>query len=363
MARAVDPEGDPPSFAGRPGRGPLRGDTLALMIDAVQDYAIFMLSPDGTIMTWNTGAKRIKGYADDEIVGQNFSIFYPEEEVRAGKPQWELAVATSEGRLEDEGWRVRKDGSRFWANVVITALRDESGVLRGFGKVTRDLSDRRREEEARARFIANAAHELRTPLSVLLGMVSFLRTLPGPPDRETFSEYLETLHRQSTRMHALVNNLLDLTALEQRPGRVMIDRVRVDEVIGRALAAEPPPDGKRVGVDIGEHQVFADPHRLEQVFTNLLTNAYKYGGDRIEITAGDERDSISIRLSDDGPGMDPAIRDEAFEPFRRGQGHGGVVGSGLGLAIVKGFVESFGGTVTLESQMSGTTFVINLLKG
>src|SRR5439155_20163514 len=99
MARAVDPEGDPPSFAGRPGRGPLRGDTLALMIDAVQDYAIFMLSPDGTIMTRNTGAKRIKGYADDELVGQNFSILYPEEDDRAGKPQGEPADPTTKGRV------------------------------------------------------------------------------------------------------------------------------------------------------------------------------------------------------------------------------------------------------------------------
>ena len=118
-----------------------------LLVDAVQEYAIFMLDVQGHVSTWNTGAERIKGYAISEILGKHFSVFYPEEDIRAGKPQRELEIAAKEGRLEDEGWRLRKDGSRFWANVVITALRDKAGRLVAFGKVTRDFTDRMRANE------------------------------------------------------------------------------------------------------------------------------------------------------------------------------------------------------------------------
>ena len=121
---------------------------LQMLIDSVRDYAIFLLDPEGRVITWNQGAQRIKGYTFDEIRGRHFSVFYPREDIESGKPEYELKVAAQEGRFEDEGWRIRKDGSRFWANVVITALKDESGVLLGFGKVTRDISERKWAMEA-----------------------------------------------------------------------------------------------------------------------------------------------------------------------------------------------------------------------
>src|SRR2546430_3369240 len=125
------------------------GDQFALLVSGVVDYAIFMLDPAGVIVTWNEGAQRIKGYTATEVIGRHFSIFYPPAEVRNRKPDWELEVAKREGRYEEEGWRLRKDGSRFWASVVITALRDDSGRLRGFGKVTRDLTERHEADELR----------------------------------------------------------------------------------------------------------------------------------------------------------------------------------------------------------------------
>src|SRR5207249_4509621 len=176
------------------------GDQFALFISSVVDYAIFMLDPAGVIVTWNEGAQRIKGYRADEVIGRHFSIFYPAEDARNRKPDWELEVAKREGRYEEEGWRIRKDGSRFWASVVITALRDDTGRLRGFGKVTRDLTERRKAderrnaerdaEEARLRqhadrmaeleqtkteFLNLASHELRGPLAVLRGYNSMLQ--------------------------------------------------------------------------------------------------------------------------------------------------------------------------------------------
>jgi PAS domain S-box-containing protein len=176
-------------------------ERFRLLIEAVQDYAIFMLDTTGHIVSWNSGAQRIKGYAPDEIIGRHFSTFYPEEDVRNGKPEWELRIATSEGRYEEEGWRVRKDGSRFWANVLITAIFDEHGQIRGFAKVTRDMTERKLADEQREQlreqeyqllherdvrtqmeeavhmrdtFLSLLGHELRTPLTTLLGNAQLL---------------------------------------------------------------------------------------------------------------------------------------------------------------------------------------------
>src|SRR5437867_5189817 len=122
-------------------------DLLRCLVDSIRDYAIILLDPQGTILSWSAAAERLKGYRKDEIVGQHFSRFYPKEDIQRGKPETELRVATAEGRFEDEGWRLRKDGTQFWANVVITALRDKSGNLRRFGQVTRDVSHDKQAEE------------------------------------------------------------------------------------------------------------------------------------------------------------------------------------------------------------------------
>jgi len=181
-------------------------EMFRLLVSRVRDYAIFMLDPDGRVVTWNAGAERIKGYAADDIIGRHFSVFYPEEEARSGKPQWELVVAAAEGRCELEGIRVRKDGTTFWANVVITALRDESGRLRGYAKVTRDISQQKEEERLRleqqraeaeqlrqhasrmaalekskTEFLNLASHELRGPLVVARGYFSPRSSAPSWP--------------------------------------------------------------------------------------------------------------------------------------------------------------------------------------
>ena len=133
------------------------GKLYRLLVESVTDYAIFVLDDTGVIRSWNPGAQRLKGYSEHEIVGKHFSIFYPPEALETGKPEWELKIAMSDGRVEDEGWRVRKDGSRFWANVVITALRDDNGELIGFAKITRDLTERRNAEEQAQMLAAESA--------------------------------------------------------------------------------------------------------------------------------------------------------------------------------------------------------------
>ena len=230
------------------------GDQLALLVSSVVDYAIFMLDPSGVIVTWNEGAQRIKGYSADEIIGKHFSVFYPAEEARNGKPDWELEVARRDGRYEEEGWRIRKDGSRFWANVVITALRDRTGKLRGFGKVTRDLTERHaqeiqrnleREREAtqlrahaermaeleksKAEFLNIASHELRGPLTVIRGYNSMLEDGSIPADQ--IPAIARLLESKLVQMDMLVDQMLETARLEHDNSAQYRDAFDLGEVV------------------------------------------------------------------------------------------------------------------------------------
>jgi len=337
-------------------------EEFRMLVSNVVDYAIFMLDKNGVVQTWNAGAQRIKGWSADEIIGTHFSAFYTQEDLDAKKPEYELETAKTAGRVEDEAWRVRKDGSRFWANVIITALYDDSGNLSGFAKITRDLTDRRNAELAKDRFIANAAHELRTPLSVVIGLSSHLKNPKAISDAE-FPELVDALSRQAIRMRALVNNLLDLTQVAQGSKWVPED-VPLDEVVDRALRALPAPEGKEVDVDVPKLSVRAETSRLDQIITNLLANAYRYGGDRIRVRAeAREPDLVAIEVADDGPGIDEDLRPVLFEPFKRGATSSGIEGSGLGLALVKGFVEMFGGRIDYAPLDGSARFLIFLKRG
>ena len=222
-------------------------ERFRLLVEGVDDYAIFMLDPNGYVMTWNSGAQRIKGYSADEIIGQHFSKFYPSDALEGGWPEHELQVATETGRFVEDGWRIRKDGTRFWANVTITALRDGGGQLHGFAKLTRDLSERKRTEALEAdgaqreqmleaersariaaqraarmkdEFLATLSHELRTPLNSILGWTQVLRR-QGTPKPEDFQRGMEVIERNTRAQTQLIEDLLDLS-------RIMSGRVRLD---------------------------------------------------------------------------------------------------------------------------------------
>ena len=179
-------------------------ESFRLLVESVQDYAIFKLDPGGHVTTWNVGAQRIKGYAAEDIVGQHFSRFYPPEDVLGGKCERELAGAARDGRFEDEGWRVRKDGSRFWANVVITALRDGSGRLVGFAKVTRDLTERRRAELDRVRLAEESARRQASEhfLELLTGMLSVAGALAAARTPDEVAEIVVARGREALRADA-----------------------------------------------------------------------------------------------------------------------------------------------------------------
>ena len=350
-------------------------ERFRLLIEGVRDYAIFALTPEGRIASWNAGAERIKGYKAEEAIGQSFSIFYTPEAAARGKPEWMLRAAIEHGSVEDEDWRVRKDGRRFWANVVLTALRDEQGELRGFAKVTRDLTERRRVDELvqadrfKNEFLALLAHELRNPLAPIRSAVQVLsRQSPANPEMAQAQEIAE---RQIRHMARLLDDLLDVARISQGKLEIRREALDVREIAGRAVAAELPfieERGLEMSVDLpgGPLGVDADPVRLQQILVNLLNNAAKYtdAGGRIALSARSEGREAVIRVRDTGIGIDPAMASRLFEPFvqverREKRSVGGV---GLGLAVVKRLVELHQGSVHVFSAGlgRGSEFVVRL---
>jgi len=305
-----------------------------LLVEAVKDYAIFMLDPMGRVMTWNAGAQRIKGYEAREIIGHHFSEFYEEAEVRSGKCERELEEASRDGRFEDEGWRLRKDGTKFWANVVITALRGENGELLGFGKVTRDLTERRRMEEERLHlakaeeairlrdeFLSLAAHELKTPLTVLQLQLDTLHDRMDDSSHHV-AKKLQRATQSSERLARLVESLLDVSRIAT--GRFDLDIEEFDLVEGVLHVVDGlRPSAEKAHCELSvvaqEPIVGAwDRLRLEQALTNLLANAIKYGaGAPIVVSVRRHDGGVMLEVRDHGPGIPDGELQRIFQRFER----------------------------------------------
>ena len=350
-------------------------ERFRLLVDAVRDYAIFMLDPDGRVVSWNAGAERIKGYAAHEIIGQHFSVFYPEDARRKKWPEQELALARDHGRFEDEGPRLRKDGTTFWANVVLAAVFERDGTLRGFAKVTRDLTDRRRVEaleEASRRtneFLAMLAHELRNPLAPMANALKLLSRAPTSDPTELWVR--EVLERQTAQMSRLVDDLLDVSRVTR--AAMMLDRKPLDARKSLRNAHDAArqwiEEGRhRLALDIADErlEIDGDEVRLNQVFQNLLHNAAKYTpqGGEIRVSARREGDEAVISVRDNGVGMAPELVESAFEIFKQGsqsldRPHGGL---GVGLTLVQRLVHLHGGSVQAQSggPGKGAEFIVRL---
>ncbi|MGZ5958584.1 MAG: PAS domain-containing sensor histidine kinase [Myxococcaceae bacterium] len=348
------------------------------LVASVKDYAIFMLDPTGRIETWNKGAEHTKGYSAEEIIGEHISRFYTPEDLARGLPAALLAKAVHDGRVENEGWRVRKDGSRFWADVVITALVDDSGRLVGFAKVTRDLTERllaqreqvrlaHAEEAVRLRdeFLSIAAHELRTPLSaVQLQLQSLLERPEGLDPRARLK--VERACRSGDRLVRLVDTLLDVSriatgSLTLTPSTFdLTDAVRevVDRFGEHAVQARSTVSVRSEGPTSGSW----DRLRIEQVVTNLLTNSLKYAaGTPVELVVrGDEKDAV-LTVSDRGPGIPASEQDRIFGRFERAAPIRNFGGLGLGLYVARQIVEAHGGEISMAPRQSvGAEFVVRL---
>ncbi|MEP6764857.1 MAG: PAS domain S-box protein [Gemmatimonadaceae bacterium] len=350
-------------------------EQFRLLVDGVRDYAILMLDVQGYVRTWNAGAESIKGYAASEIIGQHFSRFYTPEANEKNWPAHELEVATRSGRFEEEGWRLRKDGTRFWANVIITALRDTEGNLLGFAKVTRDISERQRVDELKkssremTEFLAMLSHELRNPLAPITNAVAILE-LHDTTDPVVVSSR-ELIRRQATQLSRLVDDLLDVSRMTSGKIALVLTQLDLRDVTRYGVeaceaAANARNHAMKVVVPGKPVYVTGDFARLTQVVTNLVNNAVKYteAGGSILVALEESKGKAVIRVTDNGIGLRPELIERIFDLFaqeERGlsRSEGGL---GVGLSLVRRLVEMHGGIVTASSPglELGSTFEVQL---
>jgi len=359
-------------------------ESFQLMIESVTDCAIIMLDEDGLVKSWNAGAQRIKGFDAADIIGQPVTRFFCQDDIDAHKPERALFEARSTGRSEDDGWRMRKDGTRFWANVVITAVRDSSGNHRGFAKLVRDLTERRGVEAqlneakaiaeaanlAKSEFLSSMSHELRTPLNAILGFAQLMASdVPAPSSNQKAS--IDQVLQAGWYLLELINEVLDLSLIESGKLTLSPEPVSISEILSDCHAMMAPLAQKRgIALEFPTFDrpsfVMADRTRLQQVFVNLLSNAIKYnrpnGSIVVECTARPDG-RIRTSVTDTGVGLTEEKLAQLYQPFNRlGQEVGVEQGTGIGLVVTKRLVEAMRGTVGVESTVDvGTKFWVDFV--
>ncbi|RYZ55624.1 MAG: PAS domain-containing sensor histidine kinase [Sphingobacteriales bacterium] len=363
------------------------------LVEQVTDYGIFMMDEKGRIISWNEGAKRIKGYTAQEIIGKYFSIFYPEEDILNGKPAMELTVARKVGKYEEEGWRIRKDGSLFWANVVITAVYNPEGALIGFSKVTRDLTERKNSEKALRdsyekyrqlteelkstnselsyaneeleQFTSIVSHDLQEPIRTIKSFLQLIDLKLSKTENNELKTYIDKSINAANRMRELIRNLLHYSQLSK--GELIEEDVNVNELIHQAI------QNLRTSLEISKAEITienelktvkGDKVQLLQLVQNLLSNAIKFTDDvnpRIVVRTGFEKGKVKFSVSDNGIGIGKEDLNKVFEIFRRLDTQKEYPGTGIGLAICKKIVDRHGGAIWPESEKGkGTTFHFTL---
>ena len=348
-------------------------ERFRLLVDGVKDHAIFILDRDGHVVSWNTGAQSIYGYTAAEIIGAHIGRFCTPEDIARDAPGRALARARAEGRYESEGWRVRKDGTRFWADAHVTALHDPDGQPRGFAKITRDLTARRRleamqeNEQHMNEFLAMLAHELRNPLAAIVNALGLMRAQAPEQD----ADMRGVIDRQAMHLTRIVDDLLDVSRITRGKIALRKEIVDLNGVVAGALAScRPLIEARRHAVDLDLPAdavlVDADPTRVSQIVLNLVSNAAKYTpeGGRIGIVIVREADAAVLRVRDTGIGIAPELLPRVFDLFV--QGHRSLDrvegGLGIGLTVVKRLVALHGGTVEAASggPDRGSEFCIRL---
>ena len=351
-----------------------------MLVEGVQDYAIYMLDVEGRVTNWNAGAQSIKGYTADEIVGEHFSRFYTEDDRTRGEPQFALETALREGKYEREAHRVRKDGTLFWASVVLDPIYDETGKHVGFAKVTRDVTERKAAEEqleeARAALVQSQklqalgeltggiAHDFNNLMTVVAGSADFLLRKPDLPDAKR-KQYLEAIAETAERATTLTNHLLAFGRRQPIKPEVLDLNLRLDavaEVLSRTLGSSV-----NVTLDLAPEpcRVEIDSAQLETAILNAAVNARDAMPDGGTLTLStkamreDGSEFIELSIRDTGEGMPPDVIERAFEPFFTTKEVG--KGTGLGLSQIHGFAARAGGRAEIESQLGeGTTITFVL---
>jgi PAS domain S-box-containing protein len=361
-------------------------ERFRLLVEGVRDYAIFMLDPTGRVISWNRGAEALKQYRSDEIIGHSFSAFYPAQDVSEGKPARELEIARREGRYEEEGWRIRKDGSTFWAGVLITAVLGDDGSLLGFSKVTRDLTERRAAQEraiadtrriteietasrTKSEFLTAMSHELRTPINATMGYADLLLMEIGGQLSEQQREYVGRVRGSQEHLLAIINDLLNYGRIEAGQLSYEIAPAPLRELIEKVFPmVEPQAATKGLALVMEECPdilVKVDRIKAEQIILNLLSNAVKFtpSGGRVVLSCALVGNTGRIVVADTGPGIPPEKHEAIFAPFvQLGRSlTSGHEGTGLGLAISRDLARAMAGDIIVESALgTGARFILTL---
>ncbi len=337
-------------------------ERLRLLVGQVVDYVIIALDPQGTIETWNLGAEKVKGYTADEAIGRSFAMFYNEEDRRSGLPFSLLAEARERGRVEHSGWRVRKDGSSFWGDVILTALHDDSGNLTGYAKVTRDRTDVKALADAQDAFFAVFNHDFRTPVTALKGFVEALRDVDDARLRDTLIDRAEA---NADRLLTMVEGLIEFASQRAVHASLRLDDIDIAQVardVVRELA--PALDPARVSIIDDVTLARANGVAMQRVLSNIVVNALKYSpaGSPVQVTfERPQPGHVQVSVSDRGRGIDAGDLDTIFAEFARGRLAEDDGGTGLGLASVRELVEQQHGRVSIESEVGvGTTVSVEL---
>jgi PAS domain S-box-containing protein len=354
-----------------------------LLVENVRDYAIFFVDLSGTVGTWNSGAEQMTGYRPDQIVGSHFSILYPPEEVKEGRPRRDLEIAVRDWRVEYEGWRVRKDGSRFQAEIAMWVLYDDRGATVGFIISIKDVTERNRVQEERALrlaaeaalreredFLSMASHELRSPLSALKLYVQTIREelKSGNLERTIakLPERLERVQKQADRIEALISRIMTVSIVSA--GHIKLDPQNVDlSALASAVITDMREAAQQANCEVslqtpGPVEGFWSREHIEEVVRNLLQNALKFGrGKPIQIEVGADETHAWLNVKDRGIGIGEADQERIFERFRRNVDSRNYGGLGLGLWISRQIVELSGGVITVRSKPGqGATFAFSL---
>jgi PAS domain S-box-containing protein len=353
------------------------------MLGEIEDYSIIFLNNEGYITQWNKGAEKIKGYTANEALGKSFTMFYTDEDKRAGLPHQLLKEAEVRGKAIHEGWRVRKDGTLFWGSVLITALHDEKGDVMGYAKVTRDLSERKIAEDTLKRknrdlerinqelssFAYIASHDLQEPLRKIQTFLSRINELEKDNLSERSRDYFKRIENAGQRMQQLIEDLLAYS--RARPDESKMEKVDLNQIVKDAIRSlSQSIEEKQAEIDVEKLPVVSGiQFQLQQLFTNLLSNAIKFSRagvpPKIEVKVTEPADHAGdvydIIVSDNGIGFEEEYKEKIFELFQRLHGRSEYSGTGIGLAIVKKIVENHHGSIRATSTPGeGSTFHVLL---
>ncbi|MGN6214409.1 ATP-binding protein [Parafilimonas sp.] len=355
-------------------------DRFQVLINSTKDLSIFMMDKDGIILNWYEGAHTINGYTSDEAIGKHMSIFYTPEAIANGEPEYYLQLAAAQGSFETEGWRVRKDGSLFWADVLITAIYNENGKVQGFTKVTRDFSLQKRVtdevknmlqkeknlNEMKSNFVSMASHEFRTPLSTVLSSVSLLEHYTTTETQDKRDKHIQRIKSSVGEMVTILEEFLSIEKIEEGKVQLKKETFNLKELAQQLYTkfSTALKKGQTIIYEhIGKEEVFLDVAFINHILNNLLSNAVKYSpeGSEVIFKTNVKENTITLKIQDHGIGIAPKDQEHLFERFFRGSNTGNIKGTGLGLHIVKRYIDLMQGSIYLESDIEkGSIFTVIL---